>query len=189
MTDIVDTRTPEAGGAVADRRFFGDSIHSSVSFSLAAMGVSVFRAGFAGVRAELQIHGSQAMLRAAVDVSSLNVSTPPEFRAHLLGDDFFAAERYPEATFESDPLDIADGETPISGRLTIRGVTHPVTGTAQWSPELTDPSGKRRRHVTLKGVIDRRAFDMSWNTELPSGESHLGNEVDIEAELGFVTAA
>jgi polyisoprenoid-binding protein YceI len=166
-----------------------DPIHSSLAFSLTAMGVSVFRADFAAIQASLEISEGQASLKASVPVDSISVHGPAEFRAHLLGTDFFAAEAHPEAAFESEPFPVVDGETSIVGQLTLRGVAKTVEGTAVWSRELTDPSGKSRRHLTLSGVVDRREFGMTWNMELPRGDTHLGNDVTLEAELGFATAA
>jgi polyisoprenoid-binding protein YceI len=166
-----------------------DPIHSTTSFSLTAMGVSVFRAAFAKIGGELRIADDQATLRVSVTIDSISVREPAEFRAHILGSDFFAADLHPEASFESDPFEVTDGEISITGRLTIRGTTHAVQGRGRWSGVLTEPSGKQRRHLTLSGAVDRHEFGMTWNMQLPSGESHLGDIVNVEAELGFVTSA
>jgi len=181
MTSAVET---PAGSTLAL-----DPIHSTVSFSLTAMGVSVFRAGFAKIGGELRIADYQATLEATVAVDSISIREPAEFRAHVLGSDFFAADLHPEARFESDPFEVSDGEVSITGRLTIRGTTHAVQGTARWSGVLAEPSGTERRHLTLGGAVDRNEFGMTWNMQLPNGQSQLGDVVNVEAELGFVSNA
>lgn len=46
---------------------------------------------------------------------------------HLLGADFFEAEKFPTATFKSTGVNvIGEGKLDVSGDLTIHGVTKPV---------------------------------------------------------------
>jgi len=70
-----------------------------------------------------------------VGQSSVNVTLPlsamnsfvADLDAHLRSDDFFDAEKYPEATFTSTKVEAAgDNKLRVIGDLTMHGITKPV---------------------------------------------------------------
>src|SRR5256885_11097319 len=97
-----------------------DPIHSSVSFSVQHMGLSVFSAGFGEVDAALTVGDDGARLSGAAKVESIAIDEP-QLRGHLLSPEFFDTERHSEIRFESDGIRIGDGgELTLNGELTIR---------------------------------------------------------------------
>ena len=60
-------------------------------------------------------------------------------------------------------------------------------------PEITftseDFMGNTRLGFTLKAMIDRTAYGVSWNADLPSGGRALSDDVELTAELEFIQAA
>ena len=83
--------------------FLADPVHSSVIFSVTSMGNSTFRSSFGVVRAALRLPpAGPASLTGVVEVNSISITEPPEFRGHLLSDAFFSAEAYPEMIFDSN---------------------------------------------------------------------------------------
>jgi polyisoprenoid-binding protein YceI len=58
--------------------------------------------------------------------------------------------------------------------------------TGSISRPLVDPYGRTRVNIRLETTVDRAAFGLDWNVPLPSGEPALGQEVTLEAELGFI---
>ena len=52
-----------------------------------------------------------------------------------------------------------------------------------------DFMGNTRLGFTLKGMIDRAAYGVSWNADLPSGGRALSDDVELTAELEFIQAA
>jgi polyisoprenoid-binding protein YceI len=53
---------------------------------------------------------------------------------------------------------------------------------------IVDGYGNERIRLSLGGTIDRSAFGINWNMQLPSGENALPNDVRLTAELSFVKA-
>jgi polyisoprenoid-binding protein YceI len=49
--------------------------------------------------------------------------------------------------------------------------------------------GNTRLGFTLKAMIDRTAFGVSWNADLPSGGRALPDDVELTAEFEFIRAA
>jgi polyisoprenoid-binding protein YceI len=162
-----------------------DPIHSSAAFEVRHSGVSIFRGGFGKVDATLSFDDGVPALTGAVDVASISV--PDEnLTAHLLAPDFFDAERYPEITFVSaaaQPND--DGSVAIEGDLTIKGRTERVKAQGSIAHVDADISGGERYGVSIETTIDRRAFGVDWNSELPGGGLYLENDVKLVVNLEF----
>jgi polyisoprenoid-binding protein YceI len=61
-----------------------------------------------------------------IDMKSMNTGVAP-FDKHLSGDDFFAAEKFPEANFVSTGFKFeGDKVSEVAGNLTLKGKTNPV---------------------------------------------------------------
>jgi polyisoprenoid-binding protein YceI len=175
--------------AAPTNQFTADPVHSSVTFSVSSMGISTFRGSFGKVKATIQLpDDGHKSLTGSIETDSISIREPPEFRAHLLSDGFFAAEAYPQITFESTEVTLTEnGEAVVGGNLTLRGVTQEVTARGRWAKPTLDASGKRRAHLSLEATIDRRTFGMNWNQKLPDGGDALGNEITVSVELPLIS--
>ena len=163
--------------------YTADPVHSSFAFAVRYQGVSLFKGTLDEVDAKL-VDGK---LEGSAKVESISIRTPEQFRAHVLGPEFFDAAEHPEVTFVSSDLDLrADGTAKVEGELTIKGITRPVTATGTWIAPEGDAFGNTRGHLNLEAVVDRTEFDMSWNAPLPSGGKALANEVTLTVELSLV---
>jgi len=84
---------------------------------------------------------------------------------HLRSEDFFAAARFPTATFESDRVERTPGGLNVAGRLTIRGITRVID-----LPVQVDVAEQTLR---AKGEfeIQRTAFGIAYQSRLnPVGD-------------------
>jgi polyisoprenoid-binding protein YceI len=163
-----------------------DPIHSSVAFSIAYQGVSIFRGTLTEVDAKLV----DGRLEGTAPVESISVTTPEAFRAHVLGPEFFDAAAHPDVKFVSTSLDVEeDGRVLVDGDLTIRGVTGPVHATGTWTAPAADAFGNPRANLALEAVIDRRQWGMTWNAPLPSGGNALGTDVTLSISLSLLAKA
>jgi polyisoprenoid-binding protein YceI len=177
---MTSTTAPFAG------TFAADPIHSSFSFAVRYQGVSLFRGSLSEVTATL----ADGRLEGTAKIESVSIRTPEQFRAHVLGPEFFDAANHPELTFVSTDLDLRDdGTASVTGELTIKGITRPVSATGTWTEPASDAFGGTRGHLNLEAVVDRTEFDMNWNMPLPSGGKALANEVTLSVELSLVEEA
>lgn len=173
--------TPISGTYVAD------PIHSSIGFAVRAMGVSTFKGTLGTVMATLDAGPDGVALTGAAEVESISIRTPEQFRAHVLGEQFLDADAHPQVRFSSNDVVLTDdGAAKVTGALTIRGVTLPVTAHGSWTAPAVDPMGRTRSHLALEGTVNRRDYGMTWDAPLPNGGSGLGDEVTITAELALV---
>jgi polyisoprenoid-binding protein YceI len=167
-----------------------DRTHSTVQFAISHI-VSTFRASFDGLDGTLVADGAAASLTAAVEVESVSITDPKEFREHVVrGDDFFAADEHPRLTFRSTDVELRnDGSAIVTGDLTMRGITRSVTAHGSYRSPTPDPFGVEKAALELHVTVDRRDWGMSWQLPLPGGGDAVGWDVDLSAELELVRAA
>ena len=106
--------------------------------------------------------------------------------AHLRSPDFLDVETYPEVTFRSARIEGTKDEFQLTGDLTIRGVTRPITLDVTFEGEGKDPWGGTRASFSAKGKFDRRDFGLTWNVALETGGILVSNEVKINIEAQVV---
>jgi polyisoprenoid-binding protein YceI len=174
------TTTPLGGSYVAD------PVHSSFGFAVRYQGVSLFKGTLSEVDAKLV----DGRLEGAAKAESISIRTPEQFRAHVLGAEFFDAENHPEVQFASTQVDLRDdGSAAVEGDLTIKGITKPIQATGTWTAPAPDAFGSSRGHLNLEAEIDRTEWDMNWNAPLPSGGKALANQVTLTIELSLIEQA
>jgi len=162
--------------------YAADPIHSSFGFAVRYQGVSLFR----GTLTEVAATFADGRLEGTAQVESISIRTPEQFRAHVLGEEFFDAANHPEVKFVSTDVDLReDGSAEVAGELTIKGITNPVTATGTWTAPAADAFGNTRGHLNLEAVIDRSEWQMNWNMPLPSGGNALANEVTLTVDLSL----
>lgn len=162
-----------------------DRPHSTVQFAVRHVQVSTFRASFADVSARLAVEDGAITLEGRVLAESISILEPPEFRDHVVrGSDFFDADAHPLVTFRSTGVELRDDGTAIvSGELTIRGVSRPVTASGTYQAPREDPFGTCRAGLDLRATLDRRSWGMDWQLPLPDGGDALGWDVEVTVQL------
>lgn len=170
--------------------FEADPVHSSFGFAVKHMGVSTFRGELTAVSAQLSTgQYGRLVLDGEATVESISITEPPEFRAHVLGEEFFDAERHPKVGFRSDDIELGDdGSATVRGELTIKGIARPVTATGTYVAPVEDAFGSQRGALELETVVDRRDFEINWNAPMPKGGDALATEVALTVHIEFVEA-
>ena len=133
---------------------------------------------------------AKSSVEASIDVAS--IQTQDEQRdGHLKSADFFDVEKYPSMTFRSTSIKVTGpAEGTVTGDLTIRDVTKPVTFHVEGpTAPAKDPWGNERVGVSATTKISRKEFGLTWNTLLETGGAMVGDEVSITLEVEFVKAA
>ena len=167
--------------------YLTDPVHSSFGFAVSYAGLGKFRGTLDDVSATLTAGDDGLGLEGAARVESISIQDPPQFRAHVLGPEFFDAENHPEVSFRSTSVDLVeDGSARVDGDLTVAGTTRPVAIAGSWSAPVPALGGGLRTALELTTTIDRRDFGFDWQMALPNGGDALAYDVTLEVTLALV---
>jgi len=163
-----------------------DPYHSELSFSVKHLMISKVKGTFGtfDVTIVTAEDPRETTIEATVDVASVNTGVEPRDE-HLRTSDFFLVEEHPTMTFTSTGFDgdVTGGEFTVTGNLSLRGVTQPVTLTGEFGGIMDDGQGNVKAGATVTGKINRHDFGVSWNNALEGGGVTLGDTVTITADL------
>jgi polyisoprenoid-binding protein YceI len=166
-----------------------DPTHSEVHFKVKHLMITNVTGQFQVVQASIKSDDdrfSNAQVSFTADVAT--ISTANEQRdAHLTGADFFDVEKFPHIQFAANHFNAASGK--ITGDLTIKGITKPVTLVVEFAGVNKDPWGNTKAGFSLSGAINRKDWDLTWNASLESGGLLVSEEVKILAEIQFAQQA
>jgi polyisoprenoid-binding protein YceI len=166
-----------------------DPAHSEADFTIKHMGISNVHGRFGNVSGSLALDEkdiTKSTVNSTVDITTVDTGVAQR-DTHLKSPDFFDATKYPQMTFVSKSLSDANGQLQLSGDLTIHGVTRPVTLALEGpSKEQLDPYGKTRRAFSATTTIHRQDFGLTWNGNLKSGDSILGDDVKVELDIELI---
>ena len=169
-----------------------DTSHANAGFKVRHLMVSHVRGHLGPVTGTVVID-EQDLTRSKVDVSidaRAIDSRDAKRDEHLRSADFLDVANHPIVTFRSTRVEAPSGprgDLRVTGDLTIRGVSRPVTLDVEaLPPALKDPWGNARRGVTARARIDRKDWGLRWNLALEAGGVVVGDEVAIEIEAELV---
>ncbi|RIV41946.1 YceI family protein [Flagellimonas pelagia] len=166
-----------------------DSNHSEIGFKVKHMMFTNVSGHFREFEAEAETEDhflQDGQFKFRGKVSSLNTGNPDR-DAHLLGTDFFDAEKYPEFTYESTSYTKdGDGDFVLKGILTLKGISRPISLRAEFHGSAQDPWGNEKAGFGLVGSLNRKDWGLNWNTALETGGVLVGEEVKLIIELQFI---
>lgn len=168
---------------VAPGRYQVDTDHTLVVWTVSHMGISPLSGAIAASGGTLEIDPARpGAARVTVNFKIADmVTTAPAFTQHLLGADFFEAEKHPALSFTSTAVEATGHKAKISGNLTIKGVTRPVVIEAEFFGAGTNPMSKKLE-VGFTGTarIKRSEFGLGYG--LPDVTP---DDVDLRISAAF----
>ncbi len=168
-----------------------DPMHTQVEFSAKHLGMMTVRGHFNEVTTSGQLdpeHPERSSFEATIKVSSIRTHNEQRDR-DLLSSNFLEVEKYPTITFKSTKIEPLGGDRfRVTGDLTIKDVTRPVTLDAVRYGEFRDERMGHRIGYAAQTQVDRKDFGMKFDMML-DGKFIVSNEVqiNIEGELLEVT--
>lgn len=106
---------------------------------------------------------------------------------HLRSNDFFDMEQFPQISFASTAVEAVDEATyRVTGDLTIKGITKPVTLDLSYEGTATDPFGNQRLGLEGSVVVNRKDWGVTWNAPLEAGGVLVSEKVTLEFEVSAI---
>ena len=180
-------KAPTAGTRTAWKL---DPAHTAVEFSAKHLMISTVKGRITDI--EGTIHTDErnprnSSVEVTLKAASLDTRTDQRDQ-HLRSADFLDVEKYPEIKFRSTRIEGEKDSFKLTGDLTIRDVTKPITLDVEFEGSTRDPWGGERVGFSAKGKLDRRDFGLTWNQALETGGVVVGNDIKISLEVEAVKA-
>jgi polyisoprenoid-binding protein YceI len=172
-----------------------DVSHTRLGFSARHAMVTTVRGQFQDYTGHAHIDtANPAASKVEVTIQAGSIDTGNADRnGHLVSPDFFDVENNPEITFVSTEVErhSDSGETTwvITGDLTIKGVTKPVTIEFEQTGSAKDPFGNLRVGFEGGTVINRKDWGLTWNAALETGGVLVSERVKLDFDISAIQSA
>ena len=168
-----------------------DPMHTTVEFIGRHLMITKVRGRFPEVSGTITIDDEPERSHVEVELQVASIDTGIADRdAHLRSGDFFNADEYPTITFRSTKVEAGrSGTWAVTGDLTVRDVTHPITLQVDFDGANASPMGDERIAFSAASEVDREDWGLTWNVALETGGVLVGKKVRIELNVQAVAAA
>jgi polyisoprenoid-binding protein YceI len=174
---------PEVGRVVAGQ-YTLEPKHTQVRFTVMHMGFTPFTGSFSDASGTLDLDPAKpAATRLSISVPTASAWVPVQkLTDELRSPMFFDPAKYPAMTFVSDRVTVRGQRVTIAGKLTMHGVTRPLTLEASFVGAGT-MMGTRTIGFTATGTLKRSEFGITAVLPL------VADEVKIDIAAAFVRPA
>ncbi|MFJ3925908.1 YceI family protein [Streptomyces sp. NPDC090022] len=169
-----------------------DPAHSSIGFTVRHAMVTNVRGTFTGHEGSLHLDGADpSRSTASIDVTIASVDTGIADRdTHLRSADFFDAETFPLMRFRSTGAQQLGGDLyRITGELTIKDVTRPLSIDLEFNGAATDVYGSERVGFEGTAEILRSDWGLTWNAALEAGGVMVSDKVKLTFDISAIKQA
>jgi polyisoprenoid-binding protein YceI len=181
------TRLADGAELPAAGRWKIDPGHTELAFVGRHFMLTKVRGRFTGLSGVIQVTEEPGATTVEVTIDMASVESGSQARdEHLRSADFFDVAHHPQGTFSGQAADWHGTRGLLTGQLTLRDLTRPVTLQAEYLGYAADPWGGHRAVFTASGTIDREDWGLTWNLPLDGGGLLVSKEIRIEIELEAV---
>ncbi|CUR58492.1 YceI family protein [metagenome] len=131
---------------------------------------------------------SSSKVDLSIDVASIETGSADR-DGHLKSGDFFDAETYPTITFTSTGVKRDGDDWAVTGDLTIKDVTKPVTIEFEQTGSAVDPFGNTRVGFEGETTINRKDWGLTWNAALETGGVLVSEKIKLEFDVSAIRNA
>ncbi|MCH5600357.1 YceI family protein [Niabella ginsengisoli] len=168
-----------------------DAMHSEVGFKVKHLVISTVSGKFKTFEGTIEAENedfSDAKISFSADIDSIDTGVTDR-DGHLKGADFFEAEKYPKLTFQSTNIVKNGDDYKVTGDLTLKGVTKPVTLNVEHGGIGPNMYGQTVAGFEVTGKINRKEFGLNWSAVTEAGGIVVGDDVKLVANVELVKEA
>lgn len=168
-----------------------DPSHSRLGFVARHAMVTKVRGGFGEFSGTAHIDTmdpSKSSVTVTIDAGSITTGSKDR-DGHLVSPDFFDVATHPEVTFVSTSVERDGAEWSITGDLTIKKTTKPVTIAFEETGSAQDPFGNVRVGFEGEVTVNRKDWDLTWNAALETGGVLVSEKIKLELDISAIRNA
>jgi polyisoprenoid-binding protein YceI len=176
---------------MATTKWVLDPMHSEVQFKVKHLVISTVSGFFKSFEGSLETDNDDfqnAKVNVSLDVNSID-TTQTSRDEHLKSAEFFDAEKYPKISFTSTSLTKSGDDYKLTGNLTIKGITKPVTLDVEFGGSAADFYGNTKAGFEVTGKINRKEFGLTWDGVTEAGAIVVGEDIKLHASVQFAKQA
>jgi polyisoprenoid-binding protein YceI len=166
-----------------------DPTHTRLGFVARHAMVTKVRGSFAEFSGSFDVDGSNPSAASAqVTIQVASIDTGNEQRdGQLRAGDFFDAPNHPEITFTSTRVEqTAEDTFAVTGDLTIKGTTRPITVEFGYTGRVVDPFGNTRVGFEGSSTLNRNDFGITFNATLDTGGLLVSDKITLEFDISAI---
>lgn len=165
-----------------------DPMHSEVQFKVKHLVISTVTGFFKSFEGSMETTNDDfedAEIDFAIDIDSINTNQTQRDE-HLKSADFFDAAKHPQITFKSTSFKkVDDDDYKLTGNITIKDVTKPVTLDVEFGGAADDFYGNTKAGFEITGKINRKDFGLTWDGVTEAGSVVVGEDIKLIINVQF----
>ncbi len=167
-----------------------DPVHSEITFTIKHLMITNVRGVFKEFEASIYTTGEDFM-SVEIDfwLNPASIDTGDTKRdEHLKSADFFNVENHKQITFTGNTYEQVDndGSFELYGSLTIKGITKKIKLEVEFGGIVKDPWGNEKAGFAINGKINRKDWDLTWNSAVEAGGVLVSDQVRISCEVQLI---
>jgi polyisoprenoid-binding protein YceI len=166
-----------------------DAAHTRIGIRARHAMVTTVRGAFTDFSGEAHLYPADPPASSvAIRIQTASIDTgQPDRDAHLRSADFLDVEQHPEIVFVSTDVEQIDDDVyQVTGDLTIKELTRPVTVDFTLTGSAKDPWGNLRVGFEGALAIKRSDWGLTWNTPLDTGGVLVSDRIQIEFDVSVI---
>lgn len=168
-----------------------DASHTSIGFQARHAMVTNVRGSFKEFEGTAHVDAdTPANSKVELTIAANSVDTGVADRdGHLASADFFDVEQFPTIKFVSTEVERDGDDWNITGDLTIKDTTLPVTIPFEFVGSAQDPFGNVRIGFEGEVAVNRKDWNLSWNAALETGGVLVSEKVKLKFDVSAIKNA
>ena len=166
-----------------------DPVHSEIQFKVKHLMITTVTGYFSkfNLTCETEEDDFSAATNIVFTAEIQSISTNNEQRdTHLKSADFFDYENFKELRFIGKKFAGSGEEYSLTGDLTIRGITKPITVKVHFGGIVVDPYGQTKAGFEVSGKVSRKEFGLQWNAVTEAGQVVVSDEIRLACEIQLI---
>ena len=165
-----------------------DTAHTEIGFKVKHLVVTTVSGKFTEFEGTIEASAddfSDAKISFSAAIDSIHTGNGQR-DGHLKSADFFDNANHPKLTFTSTSVEKDGNDLTITGDLTIRGTTKPVTLQAEFGGLEKNMGGNVVAGFDVTGKINRQDFGLTWGAVTEAGGLVVANDVKLVATVELI---
>lgn len=177
---------------MAKTKWLVDPAHSEVQFKAKHLMITTVTGHFKTFSLELETEEEDftkaSKILFTADIDSIETGNAQR-NTHLKSGDFFSADEYKTLSFNGKTFENHGDHYDLTGDLTIRDITKPLTVKVEYVGLVVDPYGQKKAGFIVEGKIKRKEFNLKWDAVTEAGSIVVSDEIRIHCEIQLVKQA